>query len=109
MISGQKIGAMRGECVDQPPGFQLLDGVQTVAAFEVGEAEALAHGEQLEHREAGFIDAGKALVDQRFLARSGDISIGPFLLGPGNYSLRLNATDAYGRTRSLTWVVALAP
>ena len=26
---------------------------------------------------------GKALVNQRFLAKSGDISIGPFLLGPG--------------------------
>jgi len=49
------------------------------------------------------------LVNPRFLAKSGDISIGPFLLGPGNYSLRLNATDAYGRTPSLTWVVALAP
>jgi hypothetical protein len=48
------------------------------------------------------------LVDRRFLANTGEISIGPFLLGPGSYTLRLNATDAYGRTRSLTWVVALA-
>jgi hypothetical protein len=48
------------------------------------------------------------LVDQRFLAKTGEISIGPFLLGPGSYTLRLNATDAYGRTRNLSWVVALA-
>jgi hypothetical protein len=48
------------------------------------------------------------LVDQRFLAHTGKIVLGPFLLGPGSYTIRLTATDAYGRTRTLTWVVALA-
>jgi uncharacterized repeat protein (TIGR02543 family) len=54
------------------------------------------------------VKGGKVLFDQNFLARAGDVGIGPFLLGPGSYTLRLNATDAYGRTRSLIWVVALA-
>ena len=34
--------------------------------------------------------------------------LGPFLLGPGSYTLRLTTTDAYGRTRTLIWIVALA-
>jgi hypothetical protein len=50
----------------------------------------------------------KLLVDQRFLARAGRIIVGPFLLGPGSYTLKLTATDAYGRVRTLTWIVALA-
>jgi uncharacterized repeat protein (TIGR02543 family) len=50
----------------------------------------------------------KKLVDQRFLAKTGAIAVGPFLLGPGAYTLRLTAADAYGRTRTLTWIVSLA-
>ena len=30
-------------------------------------------------------------------------------LRPGTYTLRLAATDAYGRVRTLTWIVALTP
>jgi hypothetical protein len=54
------------------------------------------------------VKGGRTLVNQRFLARKGQISIGPFLLGPGNYTLRLTATDAYGRVRTVSWIVALA-
>ena len=50
----------------------------------------------------------KLLVNQHFLGRTGKIILGPFLLGPGSYTLRLTATDAYGRVRTLTWIVALA-
>jgi uncharacterized repeat protein (TIGR02543 family) len=68
------------------------------------------------HLHANLISAARVqafrgtrkLVDQRFLARSGQILVGPFLLGPGSYTLRLTATDAYGRTRTLTWIVSLA-
>jgi hypothetical protein len=49
------------------------------------------------------------LVSKHFLARSGKIAVGPFLLGPGSYSLRLTAADAYGRIRTLSWLVTLAP
>ena len=48
----------------EPPGFQLLERRQAVAAFEVGEAEPLADGEQLEHGEARHVHAGEVLVDQ---------------------------------------------
>jgi uncharacterized repeat protein (TIGR02543 family) len=68
------------------------------------------------HLRANLISAARVqafrrtrkLVDQRFLARAGEIAVGPFLLGPGSYTLRLTATDAYGRTRTLSWIVSLA-
>jgi hypothetical protein len=46
-------------------------------------------------------------VNQHFLGRAGRVAFGPFLLGPGNYTIRLAAVDAYGRARTLTWIVSL--
>ena len=51
---------------------------------------------------------GRKVVSLHVLGRTGEISLPPFLLGPGNYSLKLTATDAYGRVRTLVWIVALA-
>ena len=48
------------------------------------------------------------LTDHHFLARVGEVAVGPFLLAPGNYTLRLTVVDPYGRVRTLTWLVALA-
>ena len=51
---------------------------------------------------------GKRLVrDVQFASRSGLVSAGPFLLSPGNYTLRLRAVDVFGRGRRLTWVAVL--
>jgi uncharacterized repeat protein (TIGR02543 family) len=50
----------------------------------------------------------RLLVNQRFLGRATTILLGPFLLGPGSYTMKLTATDPYGRTKTLTWIVALA-
>jgi hypothetical protein len=47
------------------------------------------------------------LVNQHFLGRAGRAAFGPFLLGPGNYTLTLAAVDAYGRVRTLSWIVSL--
>ena len=44
-----------------------LEGVQrrrTVGGLEIGEAEPLAHGQQLEHGEAGVVDPGQVLGDE---------------------------------------------
>jgi hypothetical protein len=38
---------------------------------------------------------------------AGRLTAGPFLLSPGVYTLRLTATDAYGRVRKLTWFAFL--
>lgn len=51
---------------------------------------------------------GRKVVNLHVLGSAGQIAIPPFLLGPGNYTLRLTATDAYGRVRTLIWIVALA-
>jgi len=51
---------------------------------------------------------GRSLVDIRFLGRPGQNSVSPFLLGPGDYTLTVTATDVYGRVRTLTWIIALA-
>ena len=50
---------------------------------------------------------GRLVRSSRFPADSGDQDAGPFLLSPGTYSLRLTATDAYGRTRTLRWYAFL--
>jgi uncharacterized repeat protein (TIGR02543 family) len=52
--------------------------------------------------------SGKFLSDHHFLGGARAIIVGPFLLGPGNYTLTLRAVDAYGRVRTLSWIVDLA-
>jgi hypothetical protein len=55
------------------------------------------------------IDRGGRLVRAaRFPLAAGEVSAGPFLLSPGTYRLRLTATDAYGRTRTLVWYAFLS-
>jgi uncharacterized repeat protein (TIGR02543 family) len=50
----------------------------------------------------------KLLLDRHFLGGAGARAVGPFLLAPGSYTLRLTATDAFGRVRGLNWIVNLA-
>lgn len=50
---------------------------------------------------------GRLVRVARLPLKAGDVSAGPFLLSPGTYRLRLTATDAYGRTRSLSWYALL--
>jgi uncharacterized repeat protein (TIGR02543 family) len=92
-----------------PPPFVLIRQPPTVTrSGDVWSVTLHVRSNQIAVARVRAVKGGKVLVDRRFLANTGEISIGPFLLGPGSYTLRLNATDAYGRTRSLTWVVALA-
>jgi hypothetical protein len=51
---------------------------------------------------------GKSLVREvRFPIRIGATTPGTFVLTPGAYRIRLAATDAYGRIRTLTWYALL--
>jgi Divergent InlB B-repeat domain len=52
--------------------------------------------------------SGRLVRATRFPLAAGDVSAGPFLLSPGTYRLRLTATDAYGRTRTLSWYAFLS-
>jgi hypothetical protein len=47
---------------------------------------------------------GKTLALASTLARpAGRVRLGPYLVSPGNYAIRVTATDGFGRVRSLTW------
>ena len=50
---------------------------------------------------------GRLAREVRFPARAGAEAVGPLLLTPGSYTLRLSTIDAYGRVRRLTWVALL--
>jgi uncharacterized repeat protein (TIGR02543 family) len=92
-----------------PPPFILIGKPPTVARAGGAWSVTLhVRSNQISVARVRAVRGGKVLVDQQFLAKKGDISTGLFLLGPGSYTVRLNATDAYGRTRNLTWPVALA-
>ena len=49
---------------DEPPGLQRLERRQSVAALEVGQTEAFADRQQLEHRQPRRVDTGEVLVDE---------------------------------------------
>jgi uncharacterized repeat protein (TIGR02543 family) len=51
---------------------------------------------------------GRLLSDHHFLGAAREIVVGPFLLGKGSYTFTLRAVDAYGRARTLSWIVDLA-
>jgi hypothetical protein len=51
--------------------------------------------------------SGRLVRSARFALGAGAVTAGPFLLTPGTYRLRLSATDAYGRTRVLSWFAFL--
>ncbi|MGZ4461255.1 MAG: InlB B-repeat-containing protein [Gaiellaceae bacterium] len=50
----------------------------------------------------------KVLVRRSLLPPAGRFEVGPFLFGPGSYTIVFSATDAFGRVQTLTWTVALA-
>lgn len=50
---------------------------------------------------------GTLAREVRFPVDAGPVVAKPLLLSPGSYSLRLYATDAYGRVRTLNWLAIL--
>jgi uncharacterized repeat protein (TIGR02543 family) len=53
------------------------------------------------------VRSGRLARTMRFPAPAGAVTVGPLLLSPGTYQLRLTATDPYGRARNLTWYAFL--
>jgi Divergent InlB B-repeat domain len=100
-----------GRCGAAAPGPPFLLAREAPAVTRAGDVWSVTlrfHANGISVARVQASTSKRKLVDQRFLARSGRIILGPFLLGPGSYTIRLTATDAYGRTRTLTWIVALA-
>jgi uncharacterized repeat protein (TIGR02543 family) len=51
---------------------------------------------------------GSVVADLNFAPDTGEVSLGPFVLAPGDYSIRVTATDAFGRIRHLSFSAVLA-
>jgi hypothetical protein len=91
-----------------PPPFQLVREAPAVTrAGDVWSVTLHVKANQIYDGRILASRAGRLLVNQHFLGRAGQVAFGPFLLGPGNYTLRLVTLDAYRRARTLTWIVSL--
>jgi uncharacterized repeat protein (TIGR02543 family) len=90
------------------PTFTLTREAPTVTrAGDVWSVTLHARANQIYDGRLRTLRGTKLLVNQHFLGRAGRVAFGPFLLGSGNYTLRLAGVDGYGRARTLTWLVSL--
>jgi uncharacterized repeat protein (TIGR02543 family) len=105
-----KTPACLGRCgpAAPPPTFTLTRAAPTVTrAGDVWSVTLHARANQIYDGRLRTFRGTRLLVNQHFLGRAGRVAFGPFLLGSGNYTLRLAGIDGYGRARSLTWLVSL--
>jgi uncharacterized repeat protein (TIGR02543 family) len=97
-----------GSAVKEPPWILVREPPTVTRAGDVWAVTLHLRSNLLADDRVRAYRGTKLLVNQHFLGRTGEIAVGPFLLGPGSYTLRITATDAYGRVRTLSWIVALA-
>src|SRR6185312_13659422 len=91
-----------------PPTFVLAREAPTVRRTgDVWSVVLHARANQIYDGRVRTYRGSRLLVNQHFLGRAGRVAFGPFLLGSGNYTLRLAGVDGYGRARTLTWIVSL--
>ncbi len=105
-----RMPACLGRCgaAAPPPPFRLVREAPAVTqSGDVWSVTLHARANQIYDGRIRASRGGRVLVNQHFLGHAGRVAFGPFLLGPGNYTLRLAAVDAYGRVRSLGWIVSL--
>jgi uncharacterized repeat protein (TIGR02543 family) len=105
-----RLKACLGRCgaAAPPPPFLLVREAPAVTqSGDVWSVTLHVRANQIYDGRVRASRGSKLLVNQHFLGRAGRAAFGPFLLGPGNYTLRLVAVDAYGRARTLTWIVSL--
>jgi uncharacterized repeat protein (TIGR02543 family) len=105
-----RMPACLGRCgaAAPPPPFLLVRVAPAVTrSGDVWSVTLHARANQIYDGRIRASRGGRVLVNQHFLGRAGRVAFGPFLLGRGNYTLRLAAVDAYGRVRTLSWIVSL--
>jgi hypothetical protein len=99
-----------GRCGEAAPGGPFSVVREPSAVVHAGSAWSIAVRFHV-NRPSGAelrIFRGKRLVnDLEFASPAGEVHAGPFVLSPGAYTLRLKITDAYGRTRRLSWFAFL--
>ncbi len=102
--------ACLGRCGVHGPGgaFKVVREAASVA--HVGDAWSVTLHLRANHATGAglrILRGTKAVRALQVAPGAGKVDIGPFLLTPATYTLRLTLTDAYGRTRSLTWFAVL--
>ena len=102
--------ACLGRCGAGAPGgpFVLARGPAT--ALRAGEGWSVTlhfRASSPAGAELRIYRASSLARDDRFVTRAGSLDAGPYVLSAGIYTFRLTATDAYGRTRTLTWFAVL--
>jgi hypothetical protein len=99
-----------GRCGEAAPGgpFRVVRGPSAIV--RAGEAWSVTlrfHTNRLSGAELRIYRGKRLVNDLEFPFPAGEARAGPFVLSPGAYTLRLKVTDAYGRTRRLSWFAFL--
>jgi hypothetical protein len=99
-----------GRCGEAAPGGPFHVVREPSAVVRVGAAWSVTvrfHANRGSGAELRIFRSKQLVTNLRLAARAGDVRVGPFVLTAGVYSLRLTVTDAYGRTRRLSWFAYL--
>jgi hypothetical protein len=90
------------------PAFALTREEPTVTTAGAGWSLALHFGASALSDDSLTVTRGKrVLLQLHRLGRAGENALAPMLLGPGTYTIGLRAVDAYGRVRTVSWIVSL--
>jgi hypothetical protein len=105
-----RLHACLGRCGAAAPAPPLVLKRRPIHAVDAGAVWSLT----IRFRTSAPVDAdmrlyrgGRLVREHRSAPGAGPVSAGPFLLSPGTYTVRLTATDAYGRVRKLSWFAVL--
>jgi uncharacterized repeat protein (TIGR02543 family) len=102
--------ACLGRCGEGAPGGPFTVVREPTVIVRAGEAWSVTvrfRTNRLSGAELRISRARRLVTDVRFAPPVGEVRAGPFVLTPGVYTLRLTVTDAYGRTRRLSWFAYL--
>jgi hypothetical protein len=102
--------ACLGVCGKAAPGGPFVVTREAAGVLHAGAAWSVTVHFRASHPSGASlrIYRGRKLAKTyRFAAPAGLVGAGPFVLSPGTYLLRLAATDAYGRLKTLAWYAFL--
>jgi hypothetical protein len=99
-----------GRCGEGAPGGPFTVVREPSTVVRAGSAWSVTvrfHASRPSGAELRIFRSKRLVTNLRLATRAGDVRVGPLVLTPGVYSLRLTVTDAYGRTRRLSWFAYL--
>ncbi len=99
-----------GRCGEAAPGGPFTVAREPSTVVRAGSAWSVTvrfHASRPSGAELRIFRGKRLVTNLRLATPAGNVRAGPFVLTPGVYSLRLTVTDAYGRTRRLSWFAYL--